>query len=196
MSKYVKNLVTDHLKNRLSGVDNALLVNIIGLDAIRTTKLRKDLRAKNISLTLVKNSLARRATEGTPLAAAFESSEGTLAIVWGSEDIVSLAKEIVRLTELKEFAGFEARGGVMDGKKLTAADAKGVSKWPSRTEQLSIIAGQILGPGAKLASQLKSVGGALVSQIKQRVEDLEKSGGGAAPAAEAPVAAAEAPPAG
>src|SRR6185295_13093228 len=180
MSKLVKNLVTDHLKNRLNGVDNALLVNIIGLDAIRTSKLRKELRDKNISLTLVKNSLARRATEGTPLAAAFESAEGTLAIVWGSEDIVSLAKEIIKYTEAKEFAGFEARGGVMDGKKLSADEAKKVSKWPSRTEQLSIQAGQILGPGSKLVSQLKSVGGALVSQIKQRVEDLEKSGGGAA----------------
>ena len=64
---------------------------------------------------VVKNSLARRATEGTPLAPAFEGVEGTLAIVWGADDIVSLAKEVVRLAEDKEFEGFAARGGVMDG---------------------------------------------------------------------------------
>ena len=52
---------------------------------------------------VVKNSMAPRATEGTPLAPAFEGVDGTLAIVWGGEDIVTLAKEIVKLAEDKEF---------------------------------------------------------------------------------------------
>ena len=68
---------------------------------------------------MVKNSLARRATEGTPLAPAFEGAEGSPAVVWGGEDIVSLAKEVTRLPKEKEFAKFEARGGVMDGAKLS-----------------------------------------------------------------------------
>ena len=73
---------------------------------------------------VVKNSLARRATEGTPLAAAFEGSKGTLAMVWGAQDIVSLAKEDHRLAGDKEFATFSARGGVMDGAKLTADEVE------------------------------------------------------------------------
>ena len=124
---------------------------------------------------MVKNSLARRAAEGTPLAAAFEGVSGTLAIVWGAEDIVSLAKEITRFTELKEFEGFQARGGAMDGTKLSSAEVKQVSKWPSRQEQLSLLLGQILSPAAVLAGQLIGMGGALASQIKQRVEELEKA---------------------
>jgi ribosomal protein L10 len=197
MSKLIKNLVTEDLRKQLSGVSDALLVNVVGLDAIRTTKLRKDLRAKNIKLEVVKNSLAKRATEGTPLAAAFEGVEGTLAIVWGSSDIVSLAKEVTRLAGLKEYEKFTARGGAMDGAKLSADEVKAVSSWPSREEQLSLLMGQILSPGGKLASQLTALGGALASQIKQRVEDLEKSApagseaatgseaaGGEAPAAE------------
>jgi large subunit ribosomal protein L10 len=192
MSKLVKNLVTEDLRKQLTGVSDALLVNVVGLDAIRTTKLRKDLRAKNIKLEVVKNSLAKRATEGTPLAAAFEGVEGTLAIVWGASDIVSLAKEVTRLAGLKEYEKFTARGGAMDGAKLSAEEVKQVSSWPSREEQLSLLMGQILSPGAKLASQLIGLGGALASQIKQRVEDLEKN----APAgAEAPPADA-APPGG
>jgi large subunit ribosomal protein L10 len=192
MSKLVKNLVTEDLRKQLSGVTDALLVNVVGLDAIRTTKLRKDLRAKNIKLEVIKNSLARRATEGTPLAAAFQGVEGTLAIVWGSSDIVSLAKEITRLAGLKEYEKLTARGGAMDGAKLSPEEVKQVSAWPSREEQLSLLVGQILSPGAKLASQLTSLGGAVASQIKQRVEDLEKtapdSGG------DAPPPAAESPP--
>jgi large subunit ribosomal protein L10 len=192
MSKLVKNLVTEDLRKQLSGVTDALLVNVVGLDAIRTTKLRKDLRAKHIKLEVIKNSLARRATEGTPLAAAFQGVEGTLAIVWGASDIVSLAKEITRLAGLKEYEKLTARGGAMDGAKLSPEEVKQVSAWPSREEQLSLLVGQILSPGAKLASQLTSLGGAVASQIKQRIEDLEKNapaGGG-----DAPPPAAESPP--
>ena len=46
---------------------------------------------------MVKNSLARRATLDTPLAPAFEKHEGMLAIAWGGEDVVDLAKELDRL---------------------------------------------------------------------------------------------------
>ena len=106
MSKFVKDLLTRDLKTQLTGVSDALLVNVIGLDSLRTSKLRTELRKKNIKLEVVKNSMARRATEGTPLAPAFEGVEGTLAIVWGGDDFVSLTKEIVRLTEAKEFEGF------------------------------------------------------------------------------------------
>ena len=207
MSKLVKDLVTKDLRGQLAGVNDAILVNVVGLDAIRTSKLRRELRAKNIHLEVVKNSLARRAAEGTPLAAAFEGASGTLAIVWGAEDIVSLAKEITKFTELKEFDGFQARGGAMDGTKLSSAEVKQVSKWPSRQEQLSLLLGQILSPGAVLAGQLIGMGGALASQIKQRVEELEKAAPAepaapaaaapavAEPAATAPAAASEPPPA-
>ncbi len=196
MSKLVKNLVSNDLRKQLTGVSDALLVNVVGLDAIRTTKLRKELRAKNITLEVVKNSMARRATEGTPLAAAFQGVEGTLAIVWGGSDIVSLAKEITRLAGLKEFDKFSARGGAMDGAKLTADDVKQVSTWPSREEQLSLLVGQILSPGAKLSSQLTAIAGAVASQIKQHAEDLEKNA--PPPTAEPPTAAPpqnETPPA-
>jgi large subunit ribosomal protein L10 len=184
MSKFVKDLLTRDLRNQLNGVSDALLVNVIGLDAIRTTKLRGELRKKKISLEVIKNSMARRATEGTPLAPAFEGLEGTLAIIWGGDDFVSLTKEVVRLTELKEFEAFKARGGAMDGAKLSPEEVKSVSKWPSRQEQLSLLVGQILGAGSRLAGQIGGIGGALVSQVKSHAENLEKAGG-EAPAAEA-----------
>lgn len=184
MSKFVKNLISDDLRRRLEGVENALLVSVAGLDANKNSRLRKTLREKNINLLVIKNSLARRATEGTPLAAAFEQMEGSLAVVWGAEDIVSLAKEISKLTVDKQWAPFAARGGVMDGGRLTAEQVAQVSKWPSRQEQLSILLGQILSPGATLAAQLTGPGGALASQVKQKAEETEGAAG-AEPAAEA-----------
>ena len=55
----------------------------------------------------------------------------------------------------------------MDGEQLTPERVKEISKWPSRTEQLSMLVGQILGPGSQLAAQLIGPGGALASQVKE-----------------------------
>ena len=173
MSKIIKDLVTSQLKRELEGVEDMLLVNVIGLTSNRAMALRKALRQKNIKLMVIKNSLARRATEGTQLAAAFEGSEGTLAMVWGASDIVALAKEVARLSADKEYEKFQARGGVMGGVKLQPEEVKQVGKWPSREEQLSILAGQILSVGGRLSSQLIAAGGALASQIKQQGEGDE-----------------------
>ena len=94
MSKFVKNLITDHLRSRLQDVNDALLVNMVGMDANTNHRLRQRVAAKNIHLLVVKNSLAARAMAGTPLAGMFEGVAGSAAICWGGEDIVSLAKEI------------------------------------------------------------------------------------------------------
>jgi large subunit ribosomal protein L10 len=173
MSKYVKDLITKELKNRLEGVADALLVDVIGMEANSNVELRKELRKKNIHLLVVKNSLGRRATEGSTLAPAFEGSTGSSAIVWGAEDVVSLAKEITRLAADAKYKPFAPKGGVMDGSKLSADQVAAVSKWPSRQEQLSILVGQILSPGAKLSSQLLGTGAKLASQIKKKSEEAE-----------------------
>ncbi|MEX0611335.1 MAG: 50S ribosomal protein L10, partial [Pirellulales bacterium] len=144
MSKFVKELITKDLRKRLDGVEDVLLVDVIGLENNKNVALRQRLRQKNIHLLVVKNSLARRATEGTRLAPAFETAEGTMALVWGGEDIIALAKEVVKIAADKEFEKFKPKGGVMDGQPLGADQVKAVSKWPTRQEQLSILVGQIL----------------------------------------------------
>lgn len=168
MSKYVKNLITENLSQRLRGIDDALLVNMVGLDANTSNRLRRELREKNIHVMVVKNSLAARAAAGTPLAPMFEGLTGTSAICWGGDDVVSLAKEIVRLAKDEKLAPFAARGGVLDGERLTAQQVEEVSKWPSRQEQLAMLVGQILGPAARLAGQLLGPGSTLAGQIAQR----------------------------
>jgi len=170
MSKYVKNLITDHLRESFKDVHDALLVNVIGLDANASNRLRTELHEKDINLLVVKNSLAARATEGTPLGPMFEGLTGTAAVCWGSEDIVSLAKEITRLAKEEDYEAFQPRGGVMDGERLDADQVAEVSKWPSREEQLSLLMGQVLSPGASLVSQLTGPGSALASQIEQKAE--------------------------
>lgn len=174
MSKYLKDLIVGDLQKRLEGVEDLLIVNIAGLQSNTNMALRKQLRAKKINLLMVKNSLARRATEGTVLAPAFEGIDGSAAIIWGGEDIVSLAKEVTRIAADKEFEKhFAPKGGVMGGSGMSADDVAKVSKWPSRSEQLSLLVGQILGPGATLAAQLLGPGAKLASQVKKKSEEEE-----------------------
>jgi len=182
MSKFIKDLVSKHYSGRLDGVDDALLVNVVGLDANKTVTLRKQLREKEIQLLVVKNSLARRATEGTALSLAFEGVAGTVALIWGGEDLISLAKEVVNLHKDVDFEQFQARGGVMDGEPLSADRVVEISKWPSRSEQLSILSGQILSVGATLSAQLIGPGSALANQIKQKADDGDEPESGDAEA--------------
>ena len=175
MSKYVKNLIAESLRERFTDVNDALLVNMVGLDATADNRLRAELSRKNIQVMVVKNSLARRATEGTPLAVMFEGLTGCSAVCWGTEDLVSLAKEITRLAREEQYEAFRARGGMMDGEILSSDRVREVSRWPGREEVLAQIVGLIVGPGASLAGLLGGPGSLLASQIGQLAEAEEEA---------------------
>lgn len=177
MSKYIKSLVIEAYRNRLAGVSEALLVNVIGMKANSTKKLRAQLRQKGINLLVVKNSLAAKAMAGTPLGALFENLTGPCAICWGGDDVVSLAKEVVRLTKDDNFKPFQIRKGLVAGRTLSPEEVEEVSKWPTRQEQMSLLVGQILGVGSQLSGQLLAVGGRLASQIEKLSKPPEESGG-------------------
>jgi large subunit ribosomal protein L10 len=170
MSKYVKQLISDDIAKQLEGVNDAFLVSFVGMNTNANNQLRTVLAEKQIQLMVVKNSLAQRALKDTPLAAMFDSIAGSCAVCWGANDMVSLAKEIVRLSKERQFKEFKLCGGAMDGEALTAEQAVEVSKWPSREEQISLLVGQIVGVGAMLSGQLVGPGAMLASQVKQLAE--------------------------
>ncbi|MDR1960277.1 MAG: 50S ribosomal protein L10 [Planctomycetaceae bacterium] len=170
MSKFVKNLISEQLRTHFDGVSDAFLVSFTGLNANTNARLRTQFAEKGVRMTVIKNSLARRAAEGMPLAPLFQNMTGSLAVCWGSTDIVGLAKELVKVMNDKQYAGFVIFAGIMGGEVLTAAQSVDVSKWPSREEQISLLVGQMIGVGSKLSGQLIGIGGALASQIKQIAE--------------------------
>jgi large subunit ribosomal protein L10 len=171
MSKLVKGLITKELQQKLNGVSDALIADVVGLNSEQTASLRSTLSSKKIKLMVVKNSLARRATEGTSLAPAFEGLTGSTAVLWGAEDFITLVKEVHELHQSKKFEKFVPKGGVLDGEAFPAERLAEISKWPTRTEQLSLLAGQILGPGANLAAALLGPGRTLASQVKKKSEE-------------------------
>ena len=111
MSKKIKNIIANDLAKKLEGVENALLVNVIGLEVNTSNRLRGDLAAKGVRLMVVKNSLANRAFKGTSLDGLFDKATGPCALAFGDMDIVNLPKQIVRVSKDKAYAKFEIRGG-------------------------------------------------------------------------------------
>lgn len=173
MSKFVKGLITDVLKDTFKDVDAAIMVNMIGLTANDANVVRGDLEAKGIKVMVVRNLLAARATEGSAMAELFQGTAGSTAVCWGGEDIVSLAKEVVRISEDKRFDKFVAKGGIMDGETFSGEMVKEISKWPSRIEQLSLLVGQIVGPASNLVSAILGPGSTVAGQIAQKAEESE-----------------------
>ena len=171
MSKVIKKHIINELSRELDGHGEVLVVDVSGLTGNEVNALRVELSAKDISLLTVKNSLARRACDGTSLEALGPVLEGASTLVWGGEDIVALSREITNWA--KEVDTLAIKGGAVDGKTLDAAGVDKLSKSPGRPELLSIIAGLILSPGGNIAGALLGPGGTVAGQVKSKAEDNE-----------------------
>jgi len=196
MSKYVKDLITKDLGKRFEGLEAVGVINPRGVDATKTNLLRRRLREKGLRMTVVKNSLAKRAVEGSKLSGFEKLLDGASAVVYGKEASISSLARLL-LDEKKNDDKIELRGIFFDGEVYVGdAGVKTISTMPTREEAISNIVGLILGPGRKLAAALKGPGGTLGAILKT-IEDKAKERGDAAPeaapAAEAAAPAAEAP---
>ncbi len=164
MSKYVKNMMISAISDRLGENRDMLVVDCSRLDAITANVWRLALQEKNITALTVRNTLARKALHSAGVTSLDPILEGPSTLIWGSEDVVALSKEITRWA--KELEPLEIKGGTVEGTTLNAAEVNQLSKSPSREELIGQIVGQILSPGANLAAALLGPGSTLASQLK------------------------------
>jgi large subunit ribosomal protein L10 len=191
MSKVVKGLVQKEIAKRLADVDGVAVINPRGIDAIKNNLIRRRLRAKGVRMTVVKNTLAKRAVGDGKLKGFDALLDGPSAVIYGEASIATIARLI--LDEKKNDDKIELRGVFFDG-EIYVGD-KGmeqVSKLPTREEAIGQVVALILAPGSKLAGTLKGQAGKVAALIKAIEEKAEKSGGAAAPEAAAAAAAPEA----
>ena len=183
MSKQVKDLITKELTAKLGELDGVGVINPRGIDGIKNNNMRRRLLEKGLKMTVVKNTLARRAVEGKKLSGFDKLLDGPSAVVYGSSVSISNVARIL-LDENKDNEALELRGIFFDGEIYQGKDGvKKVSTLPTREEAIGSLVGLILGPGARLAAALKGPGGKLGAILKTIEEN----------AAKAPPAAAEAP---
>src|SRR4249919_1492538 len=135
MSKYVKNLITKELTGRLKDIDGVAVINPRGIDGNQNNSIRRKLHEKKLRMTVVKNTLAKRAVGDGKL-------KGFDAVLYGQASIAEIARLI--LAEKKANDKLELRGVFFDG-EIYAGD-KGVeaaSKLPTRVEAIANIVGAI-----------------------------------------------------
>lgn len=191
MSKPVKALIEKETASRFKDVDTVAVISPRGIDAIKNNHIRRRLREKGLRMTVVKNSLAKRATASSKLKGVESLLEGPSAVIYGKASVSAIARLL--LDEKKNDDKIELRGIFFDGEVYVGDDGvKQVSKLPTREEAIGIVIAAALSPGKKLAGALKGASGKIAGIIKT-IEEKAKEKEGAAPAPAA--AAAEAAPA-
>lgn len=173
MSKMIKSLLTTEYKGRVEGFSDAAVISIRGVNAKATTEIRNVFASKRIRITVMRNSLARRAFEGTELSALEPLLTGPNALVYGSESVVDVAREIMGV--VKKFPTVEIRGAVLDGELFVGKEGvERLSKFPTREEAIAKTVTLILSPARNLASQVKGPGSRVAGLVKTISDKLEK----------------------
>jgi large subunit ribosomal protein L10 len=176
--------VVEEIAGRIKDAKAAVLVDAIGLTVEQDTRLRRQLREAGVSYKVYKNTMLKRAFEGTDFEKLDQLLEGPSALAVATDDVTAPARVIVKFA--KEADKLEVKGGVIEGEYYDADSIKQLASIPSREELLSKFLGSIQSPIANFAR--------VINQIAQKKEE---GGDGAAEEAktEAPAeeAKAEAP---
>src|SRR3954464_12194592 len=187
MSKYVKNLIMKEVTAKFKDVEGVAVINPRGINATKNNQIRKKLHDKKLRMTVVKNSLARKALAGSKIKGFEQLLDGPSALIYGHASIATIARLL--LDEKKADDKIELRGVFFDGEVYTGQKgAEQVSKMPTREEAIRNLLAAILSPARKLAAAIKAPGGKLGAILKT-IEEKAKEKEGAAPAAEAAPAA-------
>jgi len=132
LSRAKKNELLEGYEAELASATHAFVVGFKGISVVQATELRSRIRAKGGHYVVVKNTLARRAVEGQPLAQVREHFKGPTAVAYGA-DPVGLAKVLTEFA--KESPVIEFKGGLVEGRPVAANQVAEIAQMASR-EQL------------------------------------------------------------
>jgi large subunit ribosomal protein L10 len=172
VQKDEKQRVVAELTDRLQSTPTLIVADYRGLTMPQIDDLRTELLKHGARFTVVKNTLTRRAAEAAGSEALLALLEGPTAIAFleADGDPVAVAKAIGAAA--RETRVLEVRGGVLEGRPITAADIENLAKLPP----LDQLRGQVLGG---ITSPLYAVVGLfaaplqnLVGLIDARIEQL------------------------
>lgn len=144
MNKTEKQQMIDDLHRRFETATVAILVEYSGLDVGQMTELRQKLRGAKAELKVVKNTLAMRAVEGTPLLEGKTSFSGPIAVTLGYADPVEPAKIVHEFSVKQE--KLKVKFGLVEGRALDAKAISAVAKLPKREVLLANLVGQLQAP--------------------------------------------------
>ncbi len=175
MRKEQKTALVATLSERLKRANMALISEYKGITAAESTEVRRRVRAARGELRVAKNTLIRRAIKDTAFAPLEEKLGGPVGVILSFEDPVALAKTVTSFKELGD--KFKLRGGVLDGKPLSAQEIQALASMPPKEVVLAQLLGLLQAPATRLVRLLNEPGSALARVI----DAIGKKNGESAP---------------
>jgi large subunit ribosomal protein L10 len=162
-----KNDIVTEFENSLDQASVTVLVEYRGLSVAQLSKVRRELRKEDATLTVLKNTLAKRALVNKSIDEAFVSNfKGPIAVLFGKNDQVMPVKAFAKvMKEMKKEAVFQ--GGLLDGQVLNSADVDQLVSMPPLLELRAKLLGGIASPVTGLVAAISGPQRALVNVLDQ-----------------------------
>lgn len=154
LNKEEKIRVVSELQEKFAKAKGVVFTDYRGLNVEEITELRNVLRDAELEYKVIKNTLARRAAEGTSVDAAKDIFSGPVGLAIGYDDPVLLVKKVLAYSKGNE--KLEVKGGIVEGTVCDIDQMKTISLLPPREVQLAMLAGAMNAPAMKLAGLMNS----------------------------------------
>ena len=157
------------LKERIQDSEALLLAEYRGLSVHDATELRRAL-SEEARFAIVKNTLMMRAAADAGVADLEALLEGPTAVAFVQGDVVATAKKVVDAA--KRFPALVLKGGYLDGKVLSAAEAQSLATLESREVMLAKVAGMMKAEMTRAASMFQAIQGRFLGVLEAYKEQL------------------------
>ena len=173
LTRQQKEEQVSELRSLFEGVNALLVVDYRGLSVADARDLRTRLRqaGDDLKYRVVKNSLVKRAIEGTDVAGVDPYLVGPTALALAYEEPWALAKTLVDYA--KENEKLEIKGGVVDGEMVDLDTIRALAALPSKDQLHGMLAGTLQAPLRNLAGTLHALLGHLRNALEAREAQLE-----------------------
>ncbi|CAM4252390.1 50S ribosomal protein L10 [Paenibacillus alkaliterrae] len=141
---------------KIAESSSTVVADYRGLNVAQVTELRKQLREAGIDFQVLKNSLVRRATEGTDYVELNNILTGPTAIAFSKDDAIAPAKILNDFAKKND--ALKLKGGIVEGKVVSMEEVKALAELPSRDGLLSMLLSVLQAPMRNFALAVKAVG--------------------------------------
>ena len=151
----VKQPIVEKIAEEIKDAQSVVLVDYRGLTVAQDTELRKQLREAGVIYKVYKNTLMKRAFEGTDFAQLDNLLDGPSAIAISKEDATAPIRVLNNVA--KEAEALEFKGAVVEGTLYDVDGVKSLASIPSRDELISKLLGSLQSPITNLARVLNQI---------------------------------------